>query len=258
MKRMQQITKENNFIYLFFSLVIFLFSTSVMEDFPGGLREDLFSVVIILMLAVSLMSAKTERTWKKVVYGLIAFFVISVALGKFLHHQYMSYLVLITLLIFFVGTFFSLVKQVLTVGDIDTNKLIGSLSLYILLGLIWSVIYMLLLTINPDSFSGVETSNWQGSFSRMVYYSFVTLTTLGYGDVLPIKHVAEFFVYMEAIIGVFYMVIIVSSLLSLRLETINRKVKADTAKAIDTAAIDAAITTADIDALNTDTAKKGK
>jgi len=222
---MKQISKQNNFVYLFFSLVIFLFSAAVIADFPGSVGDDIFSIVTILMLVVSLRSLKTERTWTKAVYVLIAFSIFSIALGRFFDHQYASYFILVTLLIFFTGSFFSSVKQVLTVGDIDGNKIIGSLSLYMLLGLIWAVIYMLLLTIDPQSFSGVEVSTWQQGFSRVVYYSFVTLTTLGYGDVLPTKHVAEFFVYMEAIIGVFYMAIIVSSLISLRLSAMDTQKK---------------------------------
>ena len=258
MKHMKQITKKNNFVYLFFSLVIFLFSASVIIDFPGSVGDDIFSFVTILMLLVSLRSLKTERTWTKAVYVLIVFFILSTVLGKFFDHQSLGYIILVTLLISFTGSFTASVKQVLTVGDIDVNKLIGSLSLYILLGLIWTVIYMLLLTIDPQSFSGVETSNWQQSFSRMAYYSFVTLTTLGYGDVLPTTHVSEFFVYMEAIIGVFYMAIIVSSLISLRLAAIEHKAKEETKKAIDTAAVDAAVATESIDDASIDTAKKGK
>jgi voltage-gated potassium channel Kch len=257
-KYMQQITKKNNYIYLFFSLVIFLFSASITVDFPEGVGDDVFSIVTILMLVVSLRSLKTERTWTKSVYVLIAFFIFSTVLGKFFDHHYLAYSILVLLLIFFTGSFFSSVKQVLTIGDIDTNKMIGSLSLYILLGLIWAVIYMILLTIDPQVFSGVDGTTWQEKFSRMTYYSFVTLTTLGYGDVLPTRHVAEFFVYMEAIIGVFYMAIIVSSLISLRLATIDRKLKAETKRVIDKAAIDETVATAYLDESSTDTAKKGK
>jgi len=218
---MKQINKQNNFVYLFFSLVIFLFSASVTVDFPGSVGDDVFSIVTILMLLVSLRSLKTERTWTKSVYVLIAFFIFLTVLGKFFDHQYLAYVILVLLLIFFVGSFLSSVQEVLHVGDIDGNKIIGSLSLYILLGLIWAVIYMLLLTMDPQAFSGVEVTNWQQMFSHIAYYSFVTMTTLGYGDVLPTNHVAEFFVYMEAIVGVFYMAIIVSSLISLHLSALQ-------------------------------------
>ena len=199
------------------------------------------------MLVVSLRSLKTERTWTKSVYVLIVFFIFLTVLGKFFDHQLLAYVTLLLLLIFFIGSFFSSVKDVLTVGKIDGNKIIGSLSLYMLLGLIWTMIYMLILTADPEAFSGLDVSNWQQGFSRMAYYSFVTLTTLGYGDILPVKHIAEFFVYMEAIIGVFYMAIIVSSLISLRLSAVEYKAEAETKRAINTAAKNAAVVTTDID-----------
>ena len=177
------------------------------------------------MLILSIKSLKTEKTWIWAVYALVVSFVILTALGKMFDHQMNVYLTLIILLMFFIGSFSTAAKQVLLVGDIDGTKIIGSLSLSILLGLIWAVIYLLLLAMDPTAFSGIETTNWQQSFARVAYYSFVTLTTLGYGDILPTNHVAEFFVYLEAIIGVFYMAIIVSSLISLRLSALEKERK---------------------------------
>ena len=222
---MKSITNQNNFLYLFLSLIIFLFSAAVVVEFPGSLGEDIFSIVTLIMLAVSMKSLKTERTWTWTVYALIAVFVLFTVLGKYFGHAFYVYFILVTLLVFFIGSFATAYKQVLFVGEIDTNKIIGSLSLYILLGLIWTMIYLLLLAMDPSAFSGVEAANWQQGFSRIAYYSFVTLTTLGYGDILPTNHIAEFFVYMEAIIGVFYMAIIVSSLISLRLSAVEAQKK---------------------------------
>ena len=218
---MKPITNQNNFLYLFLSLIIFLFSAAVVVEFPGSLGEDIFSIVTLIMLAVSMKSLKTERTWTWTVYALIAVFALFTILGKLFGHQFYVYFILVTLLIFFMVSFSTAAKQVLFIGDIDSNKIIGSLSLYLLLGLIWTMIYLLLLAMDPSAFSGVEAANWQQGFSRIAYYSFVTLTTLGYGDILPTNHIAEFFVYMEAIIGVFYMAIIVSSLISLRLSAMQ-------------------------------------
>lgn len=71
---MQQISKQNNFVYLFFSLIMFLFSAAVVVELPDSLGEDVFSAITILMLAVSLRSLKTEKTWTWTVYALIAVF----------------------------------------------------------------------------------------------------------------------------------------------------------------------------------------
>jgi len=220
---MKSISNQNNFLYLFFSLIIFLFSAAVVAEFPGSIGEDIFSIVTMLMLIVSIKSLKTEKTWKWAVYAFLVSFILLTTLGKYFEHQAYISLILVILLMFFIGSFSVAVKQVLLVGNIDGNKIIGSLSLYVLLGLVWTVIYLLLLTMDPSAFSGVEAANWQQSFSRVAYYSFVTLTTLGYGDILPTNHIAEFFVYLEAIIGVFYMAIIVSSLISLRLAALEKE-----------------------------------
>jgi len=220
---MKPITQKNNFVYLFFSLVLFLFSAAIMSEFPGTIGQDIFSVVTILMLLLSLKSLRTEKTWIWAVYFLVVFYVILTVLGKVFEHELNVYLTLLILLMFFIGSFSRAAKQVLFVGDIDGNKIIGSLSLYMLLGLIWAVIYLLLLAMDPTAFSGIEIAHWQHSFSRVAYYSFVTLTTLGYGDILPTNHLSEFFVYLEAIIGVFYMAIIVASLISLHLASLDRE-----------------------------------
>jgi hypothetical protein len=220
---MEQITQKNNFIYLFFALLIFLFSAAVMSQFPGTLGQDIFSIVTVLMLILSIKSLKTDKTWMWAVYAMVLSFILLTVLGKIFDHQLNTYLTLILLLLFFVGSFSIAAKQVLFIGDIDGNKIIGSLSLYMLLGLIWAVIYLILLVIDPTALSGVAAGSWKENFSRVAYYSFVTLTTLGYGDVLPTNHVAEFFVYLEAIIGVFYMAIIVSSLISLRLSALEKE-----------------------------------
>lgn len=220
---MKPITQKNNFVYLFFSLVLFLFSAAIMSEFPGTIGQDIFSVVTILMLLLSLKSLRTEKTWIWAVYFLVVFYVILTVLGRVFEHELNVYLTLLILLMFFIGSFSRAAKQVLFIGDIDGNKIIGSLSLYMLLGLIWAVIYLLLLAMDPTAFSGIEIAHWQHSFSRVAYYSFVTLTTLGYGDILPTNHLSEFFVYLEAIIGVFYMAIIVASLISLHLSALDKE-----------------------------------
>jgi len=222
---MKHLSKQNNFIYLFFSLIALLLSAAVVGELPLSFGEDLFSFITLLMLLASIKSIRTDVTWSRTVYAVIIIFILLTVLSKFFPQSFYVYFILITLLVFFISSFTMAARQVLLVGDIDGNKIIGSLTLYILLGLIWATIYLIILAMDPHAFSGIEAGNWQQIFSRVAYYSFVTLTTLGYGDILPTNHVAEFFVYMEAIIGVFYMAIIVSSLISLRLSALQEEKK---------------------------------
>ncbi|KYJ87680.1 potassium channel family protein [Sulfurovum riftiae] len=222
---MKHLTHKNNFFYLFSSLLVFLFTAALIAQFPSDWGEDILSMVALAMILISIKSLKIEKSWRWAALVLGFLFFAIIVFVKYFEHHLLVYTVLALLFIYFTAAFLLAVKHVLFEGDIDENKIIGSLSLYLLIGLIWSVIYLFLLIADPSSFSGVEITNWQESFSRVAYYSFVTLTTLGYGDILPTNHIAEFFVYLEAVFGVFYMAIIVSSLIALRLDAIQQKRK---------------------------------
>ena len=102
-------------------------------------------------------------------------------------------------------------------GTIDGNKIIGSICICLLLGLIWSTFYLLVLEVNPAAFNGLGYASWYQNFPVVTYYSFVTLTTLGYGDISPLAPLARFLVFMEAVVGVFYMAILVASLIGVRM-----------------------------------------
>lgn len=115
---------------------------------------------------------------------------------------------------FFFGTFKSIARQILFTGHVNSNKVIGSVALFLLLGLMWAIAYLILLEFSPEAFTGMEAISWGQNFSNAAYFSFVTLTTLGYGDISPLTPLAQVVVYLEAITGVFYMAIVVSSLVS--------------------------------------------
>ena len=212
---LRQIDTRNNFLYLLIALVAILFSSAVADDFPGSLGEDLFSLVSLLMLIVGIKSLRYDVSIRRIAYTLVVILGGLTLLWRFYPGRITALLILATFLLIFVSAFKLSVRQILFEGRVDANKIIGSLSLYLLIGLIWTVLYLILLTFDPAAFNGIEVSGWRTLFSRVAYYSFVTLTTLGYGDISPANHMAEFFAYMEAVVGVFYMAIFVSSLINL-------------------------------------------
>ncbi|WP_036829337.1 potassium channel family protein, partial [Photobacterium sanctipauli] len=95
----------------------------------------------------------------------------------------------------------------------------GSLALFLLLGLMWAIAYLFILEFSPNAFTGMEHKAWGENFANAAYFSFVTLTTLGYGDISPVSPVAQVIVYLEAIAGVFYMAIVVASLVGAASQT---------------------------------------
>ena len=142
-------------------------------------------------------------------------------LGVFLDQAGLSYLHLLVLMLFYIWATWLAAKQVLFSGQIDSNKIVGAICIYLLIGLIWALLYLFIAQSVPGAFNGLEQAEWYENFADGTYYSFVTLTTLGYGDISPVTPVARFLVYMEAIVGVFYMAILVASLIGMRVSALH-------------------------------------
>ena len=214
---MKKISTANNFSYLFFALLTLLFSTALLGVLHQEWAKMIVDITILGVLIIGTYSIRTERSWIWAVGTMVGILLGISLLHQFLPDVFATGIHLLVILLFFVGSFLLSYKQILLVHSVNQNIMVGSIVLYLLLGLIWTVIYLLLLLLWPDAFNGLEPLAWQENFARVAYYSFVTLTTLGYGDISPNNSVAEFFVYLQSIVGVFYMAIIVSTLVSSRL-----------------------------------------
>ncbi|HIP29542.1 MAG TPA: two pore domain potassium channel family protein [Sulfurospirillum arcachonense] len=216
------ITKENNFFYLFFALVFMLLSSSLVAQLGEEEHHYLFEFLTIGMLLLSLKSLKNDKTWFWAVGILAMTSVVLFVSNRFFTIYYTEFITLLIWAIFFIGCFKVLVKSIINSKQIDQNMIVGSMVLYLLIGLLYTSIYLFILRIVPNSFHGLEFTSLSEDFSIVTYYSFVTLTTLGYGDIYPQEPIARFFVISESIVGVFYIAIIVSSLVSARLGSISK------------------------------------
>ena len=140
-----------------------------------------------------------------------------VVIGFILESAGLRYIHLLLMLVFFIWTTWLAARQVLFTGTIDDNKIVGAICIYLLLGMIWTIMYLLIAQAVPDAFNGLQQAPWYDNFSVLSYYSFVTLTTLGYGDISPKLPVPKFLAYMEAVVGVLYIAILVASLIGVRM-----------------------------------------
>jgi Ion channel len=94
-----------------------------------------------------------------------------------------------------------------------TEIILAATSLYLILGSGFAAVFALIEWLQPGSFVGANggVTAWQ----ELLYFSYVTLTSLGYGDILPVKYYAQAFAAFEAIVGVLYTVILLSRLVGM-------------------------------------------
>jgi hypothetical protein len=103
-----------------------------------------------------------------------------------------------------------------------TEQLYGAICLYLIIGVLFSHIYLFVHILNPDAF-GCTSAMCQPNFDLKfrtgvhVYFSFVTLTSVGYGDVIPLNSFAGMIATLEAIIGQMYSAIVIARLVGLHI-----------------------------------------
>jgi hypothetical protein len=102
-------------------------------------------------------------------------------------------------------------------GRAAADRLIGAVVLYLLIGIVWAVAYAILDGLSPEAFTGGRGAGF--AMQHWVYFSFVTLTTVGYGDIVPAARAAQSMAMLEALVGQLYPAVILARLVSLPRES---------------------------------------
>jgi voltage-gated potassium channel len=207
-------TGKNHFIYMLVALLLFLVVMPIAED-HALLSEDIVRLVAFsCLMIVGVFSLRESSGTFRLGLALAAIGVtlnllgFSSVQGNFVPGS------LITLSLFLLLSIWASLKRVLFSDDLSFDRVVGTICVYLLLGTIWAVMYGLVDLLSPGSFNGIDIADQSGWDARWIYFSFVTLTTLGYGDITPATNSARVLVYTEAIFGVFYMAILVAGLVS--------------------------------------------
>lgn len=208
------VTDNNRFYFLLAGLLVVLLVAPVAtENYPG-----LTGMLLTITLLIAVVSMSTSTRFRAVAWSLVAAKLV-LAVLILIHPSLTAYLVevVVVLAFFVVATVFAF-QRVLDGEFVDMNRIAGAISIYMLIGLIWASMCFFLVVANPEAFNGLvdagesEIAHMNNVYMDLVYYSYVTLSTLGYGDVTPVSRAAQAFAYLEAICGVMYVAVLVSAL----------------------------------------------
>jgi len=114
-------------------------------------------------------------------------------------------------LVFYAFVCWMILRHIARTDEITADIVFCALSLYMLIGISFSNAYLIVEHVEPGSFYVSEAQNPTGYFGSgdLLYFSYVTLTTLGYGDVTPIRSTARSLAVVEAILGVMFMAVVI-------------------------------------------------
>src|SRR6058998_3998464 len=202
-------------VQLLIALALFFMWAPFVEEIEGGelIVSGLFSLVLVAgVLAVA------DR--KRVLVIALVLAIPAIA-GRWINHfrpDLIPPAVFLVggliLIIFVVG---HLLRFVLRAPVVTTEVLCASISAYLMLGLMWTMAYWLVDQLTPGGAFSFNTNAGTRSINGFngFYFSFITLSTVGYGDITPVSKVARWLAAMEAMTGLLYMTVLIARLVSL-------------------------------------------
>ena len=114
-----------------------------------------------------------------------------------------------------------IIHQVLRPGPVNAHRIMGAVVVYLLLGLIWAQSYDLIEQLAPGSFAAIGSTS-AAEWSGFLYFSLVTLTTVGYGDISATGAIARSLATAEAVVGQLFPTILIARLVSQALQAKGR------------------------------------
>ena len=204
------VKRPANFLYLLLGLLAILVGAPIAYEFTSQPIPMISQIAFSITLIIGIWSLVEGKFWFIAGIVLVAADLILTA------YQLMSpSLITETITILLEMSFLSLslvfaLSHVVVGRQMDLNRIIGALCVYLLLGILLGQANMLIFRFIPDSFNGIDVQLQALHGFDLIYYSFVTMTTLGYGDITPESPLARSVAYLGAIIGQFYIAVLVA------------------------------------------------
>lgn len=201
-----------NFHFLLAGLLVAILSNSilgeVLESASVIAQQALFSLTLLL----GVWTLAPERRWFVLGMAMAAVEILLVSAALLLGLQVLLFPILLVSLAFCVMSALFAGYYVFVSETVDANRIAGALCVYLLLGVIWALLYNLIELSLGNAFTGLVGMAGEDRLRELTYYSFVTLTTLGYGDIVPVAPAAKTLAYLEAVAGQFYLTVLVAEL----------------------------------------------
>jgi hypothetical protein len=202
---MQQGKMKSRFIYIVLAILLVIIVSPYIRN--TGKTGHLITTLIIAMVPLTSFYALTaDRNRAIIILFIAAPFVILDGMSMFFTNRYWMIVAMSfgTILYFYIVVL--LVNNLLSHRVITADLIFCAISTYFLIGIMWSGLYTVLEGMAPGSFSGISNT------SDLLYFSFITLTTVGFGDIMPQSIISKRLAMLEAAMGGIYLAVIIAML----------------------------------------------
>lgn len=203
------------FELLFAVLVMVIFDKILVVD-DAIYNGVVWPINMVLLGIVSLGVFEEHKVWEKIIRNVLFAVVIAVPLGVqyFFRSEALTLLAFISYMLFYGFLFYSVMFQISRRPEVTPSVIFGSLSGFLLLSVVACFSYMVLDVTMAQSFNNMIGSTTPEKYQQFTYFSLVTLTTIGYGDITPATDQARLLAGFWGVMSQFYMVGIVGIIIS--------------------------------------------
>jgi voltage-gated potassium channel len=216
--------RQHKYLVLVVTLSCLYIGQSTAHGLTGG---RVFSDTLAALIMLAVLLVVFEHRHARIVALAVATVGILTSLARYLPSAE-PYQVLLTIVHYVLLTLFLGYAVAVILGNIfkksavGADDVLGAVSGYLIAGAAWSSLYALTNSLVPESFTlppafAAQLSDWHGRSAVFNYFSVVTLTTMGYGDITPARAPATAFAMLEAVFGQFYIAVVVAQLVSARM-----------------------------------------
>lgn len=209
MKKTLKIISDNSQITLIVSILLMIIFAPYYWNAPfANYFNFIFLTLILLSAIITLKKSRIElRKLNKAGYFIIVINLI-VAVTDNVDIELINRILFI---LFLVIVSINLLIEIVKSKEVDNQVIFSAVAVYVLFGFCGAVIAAIITFFEPDAFA--LTSNYASQFHQLLYFSYVTITTTGYGDVLPLRPIARTHAIFLALFGQLYLTVIIGILI---------------------------------------------
>ncbi len=215
-------SRPGHYTWLLASLLALLLIDSFVTSLPLGSVVTNILLGITLITSIYPVSEHRAVVWGGGTLATVMFAALWVAL--FTGSTIAELIALAAGFVFYLHAALVILISILSRSRISTDELAGAISVYLLLGISGAFIFAFLNLAEPGSVVNTSTAipapagaELRRSFSEYLYFSFTCMTTLGFGELVPVSPQARVFAYLEAVIGQVYLTVLIARLVGLHL-----------------------------------------
>lgn len=201
------------FIYLLISLLTFLFGILFI---PPAFSQYLSPIFLLQFTFAGIILFRNHH---KLIYRVIVFmaFLLLIIEGfkmASVSSRTANLIGEITYFLYFLVMTGEVFRQILLARKIDFNMVAGSFCGFLMLAMLGSFALTAIEMVHSGAFSGINTNSFNETFQDLIYYSFVSILTIGYGDILPVSQTARKASMLLGIVGYFYNIFVIGITIS--------------------------------------------